>query len=85
VPLSFRPEEIVHDANFVSVMGAFKRWRDDRSGASEMNVIATQLQNEFPKSNSNRNISVEPLHLNFVTESTRRNLCFCSAQSGFCC
>jgi putative ABC transport system permease protein len=74
VPLSFRPEEIAHDSNFVSVMARLKDNVTIDQAQSEMNVIATQLQGEFPKSNSNRNISVEPLHLNFVTESTRRNL-----------
>ncbi|HEU4434443.1 MAG TPA: ABC transporter permease [Pyrinomonadaceae bacterium] len=73
-PLSFRPEEITHDANFVSVMARLKDDVTIDQAQAEMNVIASQLQNEFPKSNSNRNISVEPLHLNFVTESTRRNL-----------
>jgi putative ABC transport system permease protein len=41
---------------------------------SEMNLIAGQLQSEFPTANPNRTISVEPLHLNFLTEATRRNL-----------
>ena len=83
VPLSFRPEEIVHDANFVSVMARLKDGITIDQAQSEMNVIATQLQNEFPKSNSNRNISVEPLHLNFVTESTRRNLWLLLGAVGF--
>ena len=74
VPLSFRPEEIAHDSNFSSVMARLKDGVTIDQAQAEMNVIAAQLQNEFPKSNSNRNISVEPLHLNFVTESTRRNL-----------
>ena len=74
VPLSFRPEEIAHDSNFVSVMARLKDDVTIDQAQSEMNVIAAQLQNEYPKSNANRNISVEPLHLNFVTESTRRNL-----------
>ena len=83
VPLSFRPEEIAHDANFVSVMARLKDGITIDQAQSEMNVIATQLQNEFPKSNSNRNISVEPLHLNFVTESTRRNLWLLLGAVGF--
>jgi putative ABC transport system permease protein len=74
VPLSFRPEEIVHDSNFSPVMARLKDGVTIDQAQAEMNVIAAQLQNEFPKSNANRNISVEPLHLNFVTESTRRNL-----------
>src|SRR5204863_8424610 len=42
-----------------------------------------QLQNEYPQSNANRGISVEPLHLNFVTESTRRNLWLLLGAVGF--
>ncbi len=48
-----------------------------------MNGIAAQLQNEFPKSNANRGVSVEPLHLNFVTDSTRRNLWLLLGAVGF--
>ena len=38
-----------------------------------MSAIAAQRNSEFPKT-ANREVSVEPLHLNFVTPSTRRNL-----------
>src|SRR6185436_7625779 len=41
---------------------------------AEMENITSQLQSEFPRTNANRGVSVQPLHLNFVTESTRRNL-----------
>jgi len=83
VPLSFRPEEIAHDSNFSPVMARLKDDVTIDQAQAEMNVIAAQLQNEFPKSNSNRNISVEPLHLNFVTDSTRRNLWLLLGAVGF--
>ncbi len=74
VPLSFRPEQIAHDSNFMPVMARLKDGVTIEQAQAEMKGIAAQLEQEFPKSNANRGVSVEPLHLNFVTESTRRNL-----------
>ena len=48
-----------------------------------MNGIAQQLQNEHPNTNVNRSVSVEPLHLNFLTETTRRNLWLLLGAVGF--
>jgi putative ABC transport system permease protein len=73
-PLSFRPEEITHDTNFMPVMARLKDGVTIEQAQAEMNGIAAQLQTESPRTNANRGVSVEPLHLNFVTESTRRNL-----------
>ena len=83
VPLSFRPEQIRHDANFISVMARLKDGVTLAQAQSEMNGIAAQLQQEFPTSNANRNVSVESLHLNFVTQSTRRNLWLLLGAVGF--
>jgi len=74
VPLPFRPEEITHDTNFLPVMARLKDGVTIEQAQAEMTGIAAQLQNESPKTNANRGVSVEPLHLNFVTDSTRRNL-----------
>src|SRR6185369_14009007 len=74
VPLSFTPEQITHDSNFMPVMARLKDGVTIEQAQAEMNGIAAQLQSESPKTNANRGVSVEPLHLNFVTDSTRRNL-----------
>ena len=75
VPLAFKPDDVTnHEAHFVLVMGRLKDGVSIEQAQSEMNGIAAQLQNEFPKSNANWGISVEPLHLNFVDPTTRRNL-----------
>jgi putative ABC transport system permease protein len=74
VPLSFRPEEITHDSNAMLVMARLKDGVSIAQAQAEMDSIAAQLQSEFPKTNANRGVTVQPLHLNFVTESTRRNL-----------
>jgi len=74
VPLSFRPEQITHDSNTGLVMARLKDGVSLAQAQAEMDVIAAQLASEFPQTNANRGVSVQPLHLNFVTESTRRNL-----------
>ena len=74
VPLSFRPEQITHDSNSGLVMARLKDGVSLAQAQAEMDVIAAQLASEFPQTNANRGVSVQPLHLNFVTESTRRNL-----------
>ena len=74
VPLSFRPEQIAHDSNAGLVMARLKDGVSIAQAQAEMDTIAAQLASEFPQTNANRGVSVQPLHLNFVTESTRRNL-----------
>jgi putative ABC transport system permease protein len=75
VPLAFKPEQTNdHDAHYILVMGRLKDGVSIEQAQSEMNGIAAQLQNEYPKSNTNWTVSVEPLHLNFLEPTTRRNL-----------
>jgi putative ABC transport system permease protein len=82
VPLSFTPEQITREPMFISVMGRLKDGVTIDQAQAEMTGIAAQLNNEFPKS-SNREMTVEPLHLNFVTPSTRRNLWLLLGAVGF--
>lgn len=75
VPLAFGPQEINNrEGHFILVMGRLKDGVSIAQAQSDMNGVAAQLQNEFPKSNTGWGVSVEPLHLNFVEPSTRRNL-----------
>jgi putative ABC transport system permease protein len=83
IPMSFRPEQITHDSNFMPVMARLKDGVTIDQAQAEMSGIAAQLQNESPKTNANRGVSVEPLHLNFVTDSTRRNLWLLLGAVGF--
>ena len=83
VPLSLRPEQITHDSNFMPVMARLKDGVSLAQAQAEMEGIAAQLQTEFPRTNANRGVSVQPLHLNFVTDSTRRNLWLLLGAVGF--
>lgn len=83
VPLSFRSDQISHESNSVLVMARLKDGVSIGLAQAEMEGIAAQLQSEFPRTNANRGVSVQPLHLNFVTESTRRNLWLLLGAVGF--
>ena len=83
IPLTFRPEQLTHEANFNPVMGRLKDGVTLAQAQEEMDNIAAQLQSEFPRTNANRGVSVEPLQLDFVTHETRRNLWLLLAAVGF--
>ena len=82
VPLSFNPDSTARDTNFTPVMGRLKDGVTIAQAQAEMSGIAAQRNAEFPKTSS-REVSVEPLHLNFVTPSTRRNLWLLLGAVGF--
>jgi len=84
VPLAFTSEQLNnHDAHFILVMGRLKDGVSIQQAQAEMNGIAAQLQNKYPKSNTNWGVSVEPLHLNFLEPATRRNLWLLLGAVGF--
>src|SRR5258705_3866946 len=66
----------------VLVMGSLKDGMSLVQAQAEMKGIAQQLQTERPKPNPT-GVSVEPLHLNFLTEATRRNLWLLFGAVGF--
>lgn len=83
IPLTFRPDQLTHDANNILVMARLKDGVTLAQAQAEMDNIAAQLAGEFPRTNGNRSVSVEPLHLDFVTPETRRNLWLLLAAVGF--
>jgi putative ABC transport system permease protein len=83
VPLSWNTEDLTRDPSFMLVMARLKDDVTIQQAQAEMDQVAAQLQQEFPKTNANRRISVEPLHLNFVQDTTRRNLWLLLGAVGF--
>src|ERR1043166_1677442 len=74
IPLTLPPDQLTHDSNFNPVMARLKDGVTLAQAQAEMDTIAAQLKSEFPRTNAERGVSVEPLHLDFVTPETRRNL-----------
>jgi len=83
VPLALRQEQTNHESHNMLVMARLKDGVSLEQAQSEMNEIAEQLENEFPKTNANWSVSVEKLHLDFVTDKTRRNLWLLLGAVGF--
>ncbi|HEX5835666.1 MAG TPA: ABC transporter permease [Pyrinomonadaceae bacterium] len=83
VPLSFTPDQITHDSNFNPVMARLKDGVTLAQAQAEMEGINAQLESELPRTNANRGVSVQPLHLNFLADATRRNLWLLLAAVGF--
>jgi hypothetical protein len=79
VPLAFNPEQINHNSHFLLVMARLKDNVSMAQAQSEMERITEQLQREYPKPNVTWGVSVESLHLDFVTDSTRAISGCCSA------
>ena len=82
VPLVVEKDPIKPTSSAVSVMGRLKPGVSLAQAQAEMNAIAQQQQSEHPKQNP-INITVEPLHLNFLTDATRRNLWLLLGAVGF--
>jgi putative ABC transport system permease protein len=61
------------DTRWVSVMARLKEGVSLAQAQGEMKAIAQQIQTEHPRPNP-IDVTVEPLHLNFVTDRTRQNL-----------
>jgi putative ABC transport system permease protein len=83
IPLAFRPEQINHDNHWILVMGRLKDGVTGDQAQAEMSGIAAQLEQEFPESNKDWKVSVEPLHLNFLPKTTQRRLWLLQGAVGF--
>jgi putative ABC transport system permease protein len=82
VPLVLERDQTNRDMRLVSVMARLKDGVSLAQAQAEMNGIAQELLAEQPGANP-RGVSVEPLHLNFVTDATRRNLWLLLGAVGF--
>jgi putative ABC transport system permease protein len=82
VPLSIQPDPTGQVMRSVSVMARLKENVTNAQAQAEMSGIEQQLLAERPKANP-IGVSVEPLHLNFLTDATRRNLWLLLGAVGF--
>jgi putative ABC transport system permease protein len=82
VPLVIQTDATNQAMRSVSVMARLKDGVSIAQAQSEMSAISQQLQSERPKANPT-GVSVQPLHLNFLTDATRRNLWLLLSAVGF--
>src|SRR5262245_66635636 len=64
-------------------MGRLKDEVSQAQAQAEMDWIARQLAQEHPNSNAKKSISVEPLHNNFLPQTTIKNLWLLLGAVGF--
>jgi putative ABC transport system permease protein len=74
VPLVFKPEQINHEFHWLLVMGRLKPGVSIATAQSEMNVVARRIAHDYPQSNKNYGVSVEPLKLDFLAPATKTTL-----------
>jgi putative ABC transport system permease protein len=82
VPLVIQPDPTGQLMRSVSVMARLKDNVSIARAQAEMSGIEQQLLSERPKSNP-IGVSVQALHLNFLTDATRRNLWLLLGAVGF--
>jgi putative ABC transport system permease protein len=80
VPMTLN--QSIRDQRAVLVMGRLKDGVSVAQAQAEMKLIVDQQQKENPKPNP-QGVSVESLHLDFLTEGTRRNLWLLLGAVGF--
>jgi putative ABC transport system permease protein len=82
VPLVIQPDPTGQVMRSISVMARLKDNVTIAQAQAEMSGIEQQLLDERPKSNP-IGVSVQALHLNFLTDATRRNLWLLLGAVGF--
>jgi putative ABC transport system permease protein len=83
VPLAFKPEQLNHDSHWLVVMGKLKSGVTLEQAQADMNVVASRLARDFPKSNKGWGTSVEPLKNDFLPPELVKNLWLLMAAVSF--
>ena len=83
VPLAFKPEELRRENHFLLVMGKLKRGITLEAANAEMTVIAKNLSQSYPKTNTGLTVTVEPLKDDFLPKNTRLGLWLMMGAVGF--
>lgn len=74
VPLRFSRAELQRGANVWNVIGRLKPGVSIPQAQQEMNAIAQRIGEQYPESNQNWGVSVEPLQNDFQDPNVTRNL-----------
>ena len=66
VPMTIDPLALERRNHFLYVLGRLKQGASPAQAQSEMNLIASQLQQQYPETNAERGVHVVPLHKQVV-------------------
>jgi putative ABC transport system permease protein len=66
VPMTIAPTDLDRTTNFLHVLARLKQDVSREQGQTQMNLIATQLQQQYPETNADRGVRVVPLHKQIV-------------------
>src|SRR5579863_1296975 len=84
VPLVFKDSQGEdRNSHYLFVMGRLKKGVTVEAANAEMNVIAKQLAQSYPKSNRDLTVSVEPLKDDFLPKETKLGLWLMMGAVGF--
>jgi putative ABC transport system permease protein len=82
-PLTFKPEQLNHDFHWLLVFGRLKPGVSVAQAQADMNVVAHRIAQDNPKSNKGWDISVEPLHNDFLPPDAKKSMWILMAAVGF--
>lgn len=82
-PLVFKPEQLNHDFHWLLVFGRLKPGISVAQAQADMNVVAHRIAQDNPKSNKGWDISVEPLHNDFLPPDVVKTMWLLMAAVGF--
>jgi putative ABC transport system permease protein len=83
VPMALRPDQIVRDRHWMTIMGRLKPGVTLAQANADMTRVAKEIEQEYPKSNKGWGALVEPLKNDFTGRDTIRNLWLLMGAVGF--
>jgi predicted permease len=83
LPLAFTPDQMNHNFHWLLVMGRLRPGVTVAQANAQMEGIAKRIADAFPDQKKGWQISVEPLHNNFLSRNTINALWFLLAGVGF--
>jgi putative ABC transport system permease protein len=82
-PMTFKPEQLNHDFHWLLAFGRLKPGVSVAQAQADMNVVAHRIAQDNPKSNKGWDISVEPLHNDFLPPEAKKSMWILMAAVGF--
>jgi putative ABC transport system permease protein len=83
VPMALRPDQITHERHWMTVMGRLKPGVTIAQANGDMDRVARNIAETYPKSNKGWGVIVEPLKNDFTSRDTIKDLWLLMGAVGF--